>query len=96
MKKPYFGMGDPANPVNIWQWKSGSADDAESVGYLNARGFEDVEERSADDVGLRATGSYDNGTWRVVMVRPLAAADPDKDIQFREGVFTPIAFAAWD
>jgi len=96
MKKPYFGMGDPANPVNIWQWKSGSADETESVGYLNARGFEDVEERSADDVGLRATGSYDDGTWRVVMVRPLAAADPDKDIQFREGVFTPIAFAAWD
>jgi hypothetical protein len=37
-----------------------------------------------------------NGTWRVVMRRPLRTDDPDQDIQFEEGRFTPIAFAAWD
>ena len=25
-EKPYFGMGDRAHPVNIWQWKSGAVD----------------------------------------------------------------------
>lgn len=96
MKKPYFGMGDATHPVNIWHWKSGPADGSESVKVLNARGFKDFEERSAEDLGLRAGGLYQDGTWRVVMQRPLATADPAADIQFREGLFTPIAFAAWD
>jgi hypothetical protein len=30
------------------------------------------------------------------MQRPLAAADPKNDIAFAEGVFIPVAFAAWD
>jgi mono/diheme cytochrome c family protein len=31
MEKPYFGMGDAANPVNVWHWKSGSKKGPESV-----------------------------------------------------------------
>ena len=96
MAKPYFGMGDGANPVNVWHWKGGTAASRESVKLLNARGFGEIEERDPADAGIQATGIYRDGTWRVVMTRPLSTADPDRDIQFEEGRFTPIAFAAWD
>ncbi len=96
MKKPYFGMGDAAQPVNIWHWKSGAADGAESVSLSSARGFGDIEERNTEDIGLSAAGVYQDGTWRVVMQRPLTTGDPAADIQFVEGRFIPIAFAAWD
>jgi len=45
---------------------------------------------------LTAKGAYKNGTWRVVVKRPLKTEETDSDIQFEEGRFTPIAFAAWD
>jgi DMSO reductase family type II enzyme heme b subunit len=96
MRKPYFGMGDASHPVNIWHWKSGSADGSESVRLLDARGFGDIEERTAGESRLRAVGAYDAGTWRVVMVRSLSTDALGQDIQLKEGRFTPIAFAAWD
>ena len=95
MRKPYFGMGDAAHPVNIWHWQSGPADGVESVRLFDARGFGDLQERPAGESGLRASGVYDAGTWRVVMLRPLSTG-AGSDIQFSEGRFTPIAFAAWD
>ncbi|MEE9195497.1 MAG: ethylbenzene dehydrogenase-related protein [Alphaproteobacteria bacterium] len=67
-----------------------------SVKLLNAKGFGDIEEREAAKAGIRASGIYGKGTWRVVMTRPLAAPERDKDIQLAEGTFIPIAFAAWD
>ena len=96
MEKPYFGMGDSAKPVNIWQWKSGKKDALEAIKLLNANGFQKVEQRDAGKTGLKAAGIYNNGTWRVVMKRQLATEEKDKDIQFEEGRYTPIAFAAWD
>ena len=54
------------------------------------------EERDVAGPGLSAKGLYREGTWSVAMVRPLATGDPERDIQFEEGRFTPIAFAAWD
>ncbi|MBI5048220.1 MAG: c-type cytochrome [Deltaproteobacteria bacterium] len=96
MEKPYFGMGDSVRPVNIWQWKSGKKDASEAIKLLNANGFQKVEQRDAGKTGLRATGIYNNGTWRVVMKRQLATEEKGKDIQFEEGRYTPISFAAWD
>ncbi len=96
MEKPYFVMGDVSHPVNLWQWASGTTDKPESVTLLNARGIEDTEERDAAASGLQARGAYRKGTWRVVMTRPLRTPDTEKDIQFAEGKFIPIAFAAWD
>ncbi|MBT4520481.1 MAG: c-type cytochrome [Halieaceae bacterium] len=96
MEKPYFGMGDASHPVNIWQWKSGTAETSSSVHLMNGQGFEDIEQREADSIQVAATGAYNNGTWRVVFTRPLVTTETDKDIQFQEGVFIPIAFAAWD
>jgi DMSO reductase family type II enzyme heme b subunit len=96
MEKPYFGMGDAAHPVNVWHWKSGAKGTTQTVGLLNARGFKEIDKRDAAAVGLTAQGSYADGTWRVLMVRPLATKDAAQDIQLAEGRFIPIAFAAWD
>ncbi len=96
MEKPYFGMGDASHPVDIWHWKSGAADEPQSVRLLNGTGFENIEERDAAAAGLRATGIYRHGTWSVVMARPLSTADPVNDVQFGQGTYIPIAFAAWD
>lgn len=96
MGKPYFGMGDAAHPVNIWQWISGTAKEPERVTLMNARGFGAIEKRAAADAGVQAKGSYRNGTWRVAVRRPLAPVDSKNDIGFVEGAFIPVAFAAWD
>ena len=96
MEKPYFGMGDAANPVNVWHWKGGTTEQPESVALMNAHGFGEIERRDAAAAGVRAKGLYRDGTWRVVMIRSLATEDPEADIQFVEGRFTPVAFAAWD
>jgi DMSO reductase family type II enzyme heme b subunit len=96
MAKPYFGMGDTARPVNIWQWKSGTKDTAESIGLTNSRGFREIEKRDANSAGLMAKASYSDGTWKALMTRPLTTSIPAQDIQFSEGRFIPIAFAAWD
>ncbi len=96
MEKPYFGMGDAVNLVNVWQWKSGAKDKPQSVILLNSRGFKEIEKRDVQASGISAAGQYNKGSWRVVMKRPLTTSDPTKDLQFEEGRFIPIAFAAWD
>src|SRR3989338_8552077 len=96
MQKPYFGMGDAANPVNIWHWKSGTKDATETVSLLNSKGFKEIEKHDAAAVGPMSKASYNDGTWRVVMTRPLTTSAEAKDIQFVEGKFIPVAFAAWD
>jgi len=96
MQKPYFGMGDATRPVNIWHWKSGAKDAPESINLLNSRGFKEIEKRDAVVTGLNAKASYSDGTWKVLITRPLTTSSPEKDLQFTEGKFIPVAFAAWD
>ncbi len=95
-EKPYFGMGDASNPVNIWQWKGGTTENSESVKLYNAVGFAEIEERDAAESGITARAVYKNGTWKVLMTRPRDVSDQEKDIVFTEGKFIPVAFAAWD
>ncbi len=96
LERPYFGMGDAANPVNIWHWMSGTTDKPESVSLLNSKGSADIQRREAASAGVIATSEYKQGTWRVVLSRPLTTEDQANDPQLVEGRFTPIAFAAWD
>jgi DMSO reductase family type II enzyme heme b subunit len=95
-EKPNFAMGDATSPVNIWFWKGESTTEPQSMKLFNATGFENSDERDATGAGLKATGVYSHGTWRVVMKRPLKTEMVDKDIQLKEGKYIPIAFAAWD
>ncbi|MBT3533040.1 MAG: c-type cytochrome [Rhodospirillaceae bacterium] len=94
MEKPYFLMGDTAKPVNLWRWSSGTTDNPASITLLDATGIDAQEARDAN--GLTAKADYKDGTWRVVMTRALTTDQADKDLQFQEGRFIPIAFFAWD
>jgi len=96
VEKPYFGMGDASHPVNIWQWLSGTTQKSETTKLINSRGFKDIQIRDASIIGLQTSGKYEHGTWRVVMKRPLNGAEEEIDIEFIEGRFIPISFAAWD
>ncbi len=95
MEKPYFLMGDDINPVNLWRWSSGTAQQPETGIIVDARGIEDQQPRDGSG-DLSIASSYNNGTWRVVMTRSLATGTPETDLQFEEGRFVPIAFFAWD
>lgn len=99
-EKPYFGMGDVGNMVNIWYWQSGTTDNPETTELMNSRGYTDTQKREAKDVGLQASGKYEEGTWQVLMRRPLRSEQTEKgkeqDLQFSEGKPIPIAFAVWD
>jgi len=96
IEKPYFGMGDAAHPVNIWHWKSGTTNKPEGISLSNSKGFKEIEKREAGSAGIQAKSAHHQGTWRVLMRRPLVTGDKSKDIQFVEGQFIPVAFAAWD
>lgn len=96
VEKPYFGMGDATHPVNIWHWQSGTTSQPEQIALANSKGFKDIEKRDAKAAGLGVKSQYHQGTWQVVIKRALIGSDADKDIHFSEGVFIPIAFAAWD
>ncbi len=95
MEKPYFLMGDAAKPVTLWRWSSGTTEVPESAAILDAKGIDNLESRDAA-TGLTAKGSYRDGTWRAIMTRPLRTETADKELQFEEGRFIPIAFFAWD
>jgi DMSO reductase family type II enzyme heme b subunit len=95
MEKPYFLMGDAAKPVNLWRWSSGTTQVPESVAALDAKGIDDQQARDGDG-GLAAKGAYRDGTWRVVLTRSRKTETTDRDVQFEEGRFIPIAFFAWD
>lgn len=88
-EKPYFGMGDPANPVNIWHWTSG----ANSLKESNATGFKQIKPQ--DSANITGTAVYQKGQWKVVVKRTLTN-DDKSDVQLKVGQFIPIAFAAWD
>lgn len=95
-EKPYFIAGGEGNPVNLWQWTSPSMNTPEVAKLMNATGFANIEERDANASGLSMTSAYANGTWRVVMTRPLVTENVESDLQFEEGRFIPIAFSNWD
>ncbi|MBT4934116.1 MAG: c-type cytochrome [Rhodospirillaceae bacterium] len=95
-QKPYFINGDTNNPVNLLTWRSGTSETPQSVSAANATGSENIEERDAANIGLVASSAYKDGTWRVVMKRPLSTSNAESDLQLVEGRFIPIAFANWD
>lgn len=95
MEKPYFGHGDGSHPVNIWKWNSGTTSEPEKLTLMDMKGIGKVEFREGDNP-VAGKGAYDKGRWRVVMKRSLQTGDKEKDLQFEEGKFIPIAFATWD
>ena len=95
-EKPYFLSGDSTHPVSLYLWNSGTVDTSQGISAMTGRGLDDIEQNDAVEAGVEAVGTYSNGTWRVLFTRPLSTSGPGGDIQFEEGKFIPIAFAAWD
>jgi len=96
-EKPYFRQGDKKNPVNMWLWTAPSVEPAadEVAVIMDAKGLDKAPAVRDDSSALKATGAWKDGRWQVVFVRPLQT-DAAQDLQFSEGVYTPIAFASWD
>jgi DMSO reductase family type II enzyme heme b subunit len=96
-EKPYFRLGDKKNPVNLWYWAAPSEEPAAPaiVEIRDAKGQEKPPKPRADSSALAAKGVWKDGQWRVVFKRSLKT-DATEDLQFEEGVYTPIAFADWD
>lgn len=93
--KAHFAHGQPmmqvqGGPVNIWYWKN---KDGKAVD-MSAMGFGTLKAQAHQDV--KATGKYDNGTWKVVFSRALNTQNTVEDTQFKLGEFASIAFALWD
>jgi DMSO reductase family type II enzyme heme b subunit len=87
-ERPYFLLGDASDAVYQLRWETGKGPlevTANGPGKVTAV------------AGSEATGKgvFQNGQYRVVIKRSLAPKDGNR-ITFRPGVFTPIAFQAWD
>ena len=95
-EKPYFGHGDPAHTVSMMTWNSGTTTVPAGGKMMNYSGSGKKADTDASAAGFASSGSYKNGTWKVMMKRKLVTANKDKDTQFEVGRFIPIAFANWD
>jgi len=87
-ERPYFLMGDGSDAVYQLRWEHGKG-----AVEVTANGPGKVTELSGSEA--TATGVYQNGQYRIVIKRPLASKDAHR-LTFGPGVFTPIAFQAWD
>ena len=96
-EKPYFRQGDKKNPVNMWVWTAPSVEPAadQSGVIMDAKGLDKAPAVRDDSTALTTNGAWKDGRWQVVFSRPLET-DAAQDLQFSEGVYTPIAFASWD
>lgn len=99
---PYFFLGQPGAPVNLWWWKADWQEDAAAHGgtgveALTTEGLAPWPISSANrPPAVQSRALYDNGRWSVVMTRSLRTEDLDHDVQFRAGVRLPIAFHIWE
>lgn len=95
-EKPYFGHGDAAHAVAMMAWNSGTttAPAAGTTMIYSGSGKRTPGDPAA--AGFTSSGSYKDGTWKVMMKRKLVTGNKDKDTQFEVGRFIPIAFANWD
>ncbi len=95
-EKPYFGHGDGSHTVSMMAWNSGTTA-APAVGSMML--YTGTGKRTPGDAaaaGFTSSGSYKDGTWKVMMKRKLVTANKDKETQIEAGRFIPIAFANWD
>jgi DMSO reductase family type II enzyme heme b subunit len=87
-ERPYFLMGDSSEGVYLLRWENGPG-----VVEASANGPTKVQPLEGSAASGKAV--YDNGQYRLVIKRPLAGKDAQR-LTFQPGVFTPVAFQAWD
>jgi len=98
--RPYFFLGQPGKSVNLWRWNADWNEDSNrktAAEELNATGAKNpIVPQPAESQEVTSKGVWNNGRWRVVMVRPLKTRDQKSDIQFEAGKMIPLALHAWD
>ena len=98
--RPYFFLGQPGKPVNLWRWNADWNEDPSRktvADELNATGAKNpIVPQPPESQEVTSKGVWNNGRWKVVMVRPLKTRDQKSDIQFEAGKMIPLAFHAWD
>jgi DMSO reductase family type II enzyme heme b subunit len=87
-ERPYFLMGDSSDAVYLLRWENGKG-----VVEAAANGPTKVAPLAGGEVTAKAV--YANGRYRLVIKRALVSKDTAR-LTFRPGVFTPVAFQAWD
>ncbi len=105
---PYICMGDTDNPVNIVMWKPNQKPESlvAGAGYgknpaqREALGiFENpsspIEKLPEEAQVWSAYSEYQDGTWKVVLVRPLGS-NYVFNPTFKPGETTSVVFAVWD
>ena len=100
-KKAHFAHGQEmlrveGGPVNIWFWKkeNGKAIDMTAQG-LDLEGPKRLRPQEEQFQNVKATGVWNDGTWRVVFSRALQTGE-EQDAQIEPGKWTSVAFAFWD
>jgi DMSO reductase family type II enzyme heme b subunit len=88
-ERPYFVLGDAANPVNLWLWSAATG----IVEERNGRGVGTDTAQATQNA--QGTASLSDGEYTLIVRRALNTGDAE-DIQFEPGRFIPIAFMAWD
>jgi complex iron-sulfur molybdoenzyme family reductase subunit gamma len=85
-------MGSEKAPVNGWFWR---ADQPEAARNVRAQGIGTVEDTEKSRIAARS--QWEDGTWRLVLSRPLAVANQKGEaVQLAAGASTKVAFAVWE
>ncbi len=92
LEKPYFILGDPNHPVNLWQWKASSG----KIEEANASGINAITPQKSESQSVQGAVTFKSGQYQMVVKRALTTDSQDNDIQFVVGKFIPIALSAWD
>lgn len=101
-QRPYFFLGQTGASVNLWWWKADWQQEPDrhqgtGVEEINAEGPQKpYRPQLPEDQSTKSYAAYDNGQWKVILVRSLRTGDEKNDVQFTPGARQPIAFQAWD
>ena len=91
VSKPYFGLGDEKNPVNVWYLAANSL-----KMELDLKGTEVFDSKnSRKKLMVNSKGEYKNGIWRAIIKRAIKTPQ-EQDAQFEVRRLTPLALATWD
>ncbi len=109
---PFFGMGEPGKPVNLWHWKAWERTPAIATSlpsveaYVNPFTESSVEELNSSGFGSLTVQSLQNqhvsghGQWVhgrwIVVFVRDLSTYPRTDVDFSADTLTPVAFAIWD
>ena len=107
-EEPYVCMGDTASPVNIVLWKAGKGEEnlvagsaygktpeeREALG-LHGKPTSPIELLPRDAQVWSYNAVYEDGKWKVVLVRPTGSSHPLM-LSLKPGQELSVAFARWE